>query len=158
MKIEALFFAIILIAPVLNSNANATETVNKHAALIEQGCQMGREDAISGNIMDSSSISLKKSGDKYIELQALIRKEYEKCYLKNNSTVSGSTITNTPIPPSVETNSVSKRPAPVAEEMTKKKPIKPFSASNFILSEMTLDSSASMVTFKPLFLLSNSLK
>jgi hypothetical protein len=114
MKIEVSFFAMLLIAPVLILDANATELVNKHAALIQQGCQMGRDDAKSGKSMDSAGISLKSSGDKYIELEALIRKEYEKCYTKNNLTTSSSPISST------ENNSSGSETATVtAEEITK---------------------------------------
>jgi hypothetical protein len=124
MKIEVSFFAVLLISPIMISYANATELVNKHAALIEQGCQMGKEDAKSGKIMDSTGISLKSSGNKFIELEALIRKEYENCYLKNSATVSDSTTSNTPIPSSIDNNSVSESPTPAAEEMTKKRLVK----------------------------------
>jgi hypothetical protein len=43
MKIEVSFFAMLLVVPVLISDANATELVNKHATLIQQGCQMWKK-------------------------------------------------------------------------------------------------------------------
>lgn len=113
MKIVVSIIAILLIAPVLLSDANAAELVSRHAALIQQGCQMGSEDAKSGKSMDSSGISLKNSGDKYIELEALIRKEYEKCYAENNST-----ITSTPVSSTDNNNSDSIVDTFAAEETT----------------------------------------
>jgi hypothetical protein len=111
MKITILFFAILLITPVLISAVNATELVNKHAALIEQGCQMGRDDAISGKIMDPTGISLKSSGKKYIELEALIRKEYENCFTESNAAKKNTSI------PSIEDNKKgSKTDADVVQE------------------------------------------
>ena len=114
MKFEVSFFALLLITPILIADANATELVNKHAALIQQGCQMGRDDAKSGKSMDSTGISLKNSGDNYIDLEALIRKEYEKCYTKNTSTV-----TSNPVSSTDNNTSGSKTATVTAEDTTK---------------------------------------
>lgn len=55
------------------------------AALIQQACQMGNDDAKNGRVMDSTGISLKNANGKYIELETRIRNEYEKCFRANNS-------------------------------------------------------------------------
>ena len=92
MKIAVSFFAIILIVPILTADAEANEVVTRHYLLIAQACQMGRDDAKAGKIMDSTEISLKNSGSKYIELEALITKEYEKCYTEINRSITNSSI------------------------------------------------------------------
>ncbi|MEA1890733.1 MAG: hypothetical protein U9N50_13275 [Pseudomonadota bacterium] len=116
MKIAVSFFAILLFVPIMISDSNAAEVLNQHNMLIKQGCQMGRDDAKSGKTMDSGGISLKNAGSKYIELEALIRKEYEKCYRRNNSTIS-----STPIPSIDNNNSGSKAAAFTPEEITRRK-------------------------------------
>jgi|GEM_PF-2561518 len=60
---------------------------SKNIALIQQACQMGRDDAEKGRIMYSSGVSLKNANGKYSELEARIRNEYEKCYSDYNSVV-----------------------------------------------------------------------
>ena len=84
MKIDFSFFVIFLIASVQVSYASANELSKNHAALLMQGCQMGIDDLKSGKSMDSSGISLKDPGGKYNKLEALIRQEYEKCYIENS--------------------------------------------------------------------------
>ena len=93
MKIAVSFFAILLIVPILTADADANEVITRHYLLITQACQMGRDDAKAGKIMDSTEISLKNAGSKYIELKELIRKEYEKCYTEVNRTITNSSIT-----------------------------------------------------------------
>ena len=66
--------------------------------------------------MDPTGISLKNSGDKYIELEKLIRKEYEKCYTKNKST-----IISAPISSNDSNDSGSKAAVVTKEETTKLK-------------------------------------
>ncbi|MDX2476411.1 MAG: hypothetical protein QNL05_03520, partial [Gammaproteobacteria bacterium] len=65
---------------------------SKNIALIQQACQMGRDDAEKGRIMYSSGVSLKNANGKYSELEARIRKEYEKCYSDYNSVVANAPV------------------------------------------------------------------
>lgn len=116
MKIAVSFFAILLIVPIMIPDSDADEVVTRHYLLIMQACQMGRDDAKAAKIMDSTEISLKNAGSKYIELEELIRKEYEKCYTENNTTISKSQIS------SIDNNSNFRKVATVtAEETTRRK-------------------------------------
>ena len=116
MKIAISFFAILLIVPILTADSDASEVVNRHYLLITQACQMGSDDANAGKIMDSTEISLKNAGSKYIELEELIRKEYEKCYTEINTAISNSSTT------SIHDNNNFRKVATVsAEEISRRK-------------------------------------
>ena len=134
MKIAVSFFAIILIVPILTADAEANEVVTRHYLLIAQACQMGRDDAKAGKIMDSTEISLKNSGSKYIELEALITKEYEKCYTEINRSITNSSIA------SIDNNNNFRKVATVSAGEISPRKIKKdgFSTNSFAESELKL--------------------
>ena len=94
MKIAVSFFAISLTVPFLIPDSDAAEVVTRHDLLITRACQMGRDDAKAGKVMDSMGISLKNAGSKYIELEKIIRKEYRRCYAENNTTITNAATTS----------------------------------------------------------------
>ncbi len=119
MKIAVSFFAITLTVPFLIPDSDAAEVVTRHDLLITRACQMGRDDAKAGKVMDSMGISLKNAGSKYIELEKIIRKEYRRCYAENNTTITNAAIST------IDNNNNFRKVAVVSQqEMPQKKPKK----------------------------------